>query len=68
VGSGSGSGDDTEAEPEPLPGFSEARNVFESVKVFFYAHNITKRDQVNIMNTESLLSWKMKSVTKQMKG
>jgi hypothetical protein len=32
-----------------------------------YAHDITKRDQVNIVNIETLFSLKRKSDTKQMR-
>jgi hypothetical protein len=66
-GGGGGGGDDDEAESEPVPSFREALYVFESVRAFMYAHNITKRDQVNIVNIEWLLfSLKRKGATKQM--
>jgi hypothetical protein len=46
VGSGScmeeGQGDGDEAESEPVPSFTEALYAFESVRVFIYAHDITK--------------------------
>jgi hypothetical protein len=51
---GGGGGDD-EAEPEPVPSFTEALYGFESMRAFMYAHDITKRDQANIVNIESLL-------------
>jgi hypothetical protein len=41
---------------------------FESMRVFIYAHDITERDQANIVHIESLLfNLKWKGVTKQMK-
>jgi hypothetical protein len=46
----------------------EALRAFESMSVFMYAHEIAKRDQANIVNTESLLfnlTWK--NATKQIK-
>jgi hypothetical protein len=66
-GQGDG-GDDDETEFEPVPSFTEALCALESVSVFMYAHNITKRDQVNIINIERLLfSLKRKGDTKQMR-
>jgi hypothetical protein len=63
---GGGCGDD-EAEPEPVPSFMEALRAFESMRVFMYVH-ITKRDQANIVNIESLLfNLNRKGSTKQMK-
>jgi hypothetical protein len=50
------------------PSFTEALHAFESMRAFIYAHDITERDQANIVNTESLsfnLRWK--GSTKQMK-
>jgi hypothetical protein len=38
------------------PSFMEALRVFESMKALMYAHNITERDQANIVNIGSLLS------------
>jgi hypothetical protein len=74
LGSGScveevqGGGGDDEAEPEPVPSFTEALHVFESMKAFMYAHDITERDQANIVNIESLLfNLKRKGATKQTK-
>jgi hypothetical protein len=75
VGSGScveemqsdGGDDGNEAAPEPVPSFTEALRVFESMSAFMYAHNITKRDQTNIVNIERLLfSLKRKGAAKQM--
>jgi hypothetical protein len=66
VQGGGGGGD--EAKPEPVPSFTEALCVFESVRAFMYAHDITKRDQANIVNIESLLfKLKRKGATKQTK-
>jgi hypothetical protein len=50
------------------PSFTEALHAFQSKKAFMYAHDITKRDQANIVNIESLLfNLKWKGATKQMK-
>jgi hypothetical protein len=50
------------------PSFMEALRVFESMSAFMYVHDITKRDQANIVNIESLLfNLKWKGSTKQMK-
>jgi hypothetical protein len=50
------------------PSFTEALCAFESMRAFMYAHDITERDQANIVNIESLLfSLKWKGATKQMK-
>jgi hypothetical protein len=47
--------------------FTEALHVFESMRALMYAHDITERDQANIVNIESLLfSLKWKGSTKQM--
>jgi hypothetical protein len=68
LGSGScveevqGGGDDDKS------GFTEALRAFESMRAFMYAHDITKRDQANIIQIESLLfNLKWKGATKQMK-
>jgi hypothetical protein len=50
-----GGGDDDEPEPEPMPSFTEAFNVYEPMRTFIYAHNITKRDQAKIINIENVL-------------
>jgi hypothetical protein len=51
-----------------VPSFTEALYAFESVRVFIYAHDITKWDQVNVVNIEMLLfSLKGKGATKQMR-
>jgi hypothetical protein len=48
--------------------FTEALRAFESMRALMYAHDITKRDQANIINIESLLfNLKWKGSTKQMK-
>jgi hypothetical protein len=47
--------DDDEAESIPVPSFMEALRVFESMKAFMYAHDITKRDHASIINIERLL-------------
>jgi hypothetical protein len=50
------------------PSFMEALLAFESKRALMYAHDITKRDQANIANIESLLfSLKWKGSTKQLK-
>jgi hypothetical protein len=50
------------------PGFTEALCVFESMRVFLYAHDITERNQANSVNIESLVfKLKKKDTTKQMK-
>jgi hypothetical protein len=60
--------DDDEAEPEPVPSFTEALRAFESMRVSMHAHDITKRDQANIVNIKSLLfNLKRKDATKQIK-
>jgi hypothetical protein len=67
-GQGDRGDDDNEAESEPVPSFMEALNVFESVRAFIYVHDITERDQANIVNNERLLfSLKRKGDTKQMR-
>jgi 2-keto-4-pentenoate hydratase/2-oxohepta-3-ene-1,7-dioic acid hydratase in catechol pathway len=49
------------------PGFMEAFRAFESMRAFMCAHDITERDQANIVNIESLLfKLKRKGATKQM--
>jgi hypothetical protein len=66
-GQGDG-GDDNEAWSEPVTGFTEALHAFESMRAFMSAHDITKRDQANVINIERLLfSLKRKGVTKQMR-
>jgi hypothetical protein len=48
--------------------FTEALRAFESMRAFIYAHDITERDQANIVNIESLLfNLKWKGPPKQMK-
>jgi hypothetical protein len=50
------------------PSFTEALRAFESMRAFMYTHDITKRDQANIVNIESLLfKLKRNGATKQMK-
>jgi hypothetical protein len=44
--------------------FMEALHAFKSMRVFVYAHDVTKRDQANIVNI--LLSLKRNGATKQM--
>jgi hypothetical protein len=66
-GQGDGGVDNREAESKPVPSFLEALHAFESMRAFMYVHDITKRDQVNIVNIERLLfSLKRKGATKQM--
>jgi hypothetical protein len=45
-------GDADETESKPVSSFTEALHAFESIRMFMYAHNITKRDEVNIINIE----------------
>jgi hypothetical protein len=52
---GGGGDDDDEAKPKQVPSFTEALRAFESMGAFMNAHDITKRDQANIVNTGSLL-------------
>jgi hypothetical protein len=67
-GGGGGGGGDDEAQSEPVPSFTEAFCAFQSMRVFMYDHDITERDQVNIINIESLLfNLKRKGAAKQMK-
>jgi hypothetical protein len=67
-GQGDGGDDDDEAEYEPVPSFREALCAFESMRAFMYAHDITERDQANVINIERLLfSLKRKGATKQMR-
>jgi hypothetical protein len=67
-GQGDGGGDEDEAKSKPAPSFTEALRAFESVRAFMYAHDITKRDQVNIVNIErSLFSLKRKGATKEIR-
>jgi hypothetical protein len=49
-GQGDGGGDDDEVESKPVLSFMEGLLEFESLRAFMYAHDITKRDQVNIVN------------------
>jgi hypothetical protein len=50
------------------PSFTEALHAFESMRAFMYAHDITERDQANIINIERLLfKSKRKGATRQMK-
>jgi hypothetical protein len=50
------------------PSFMEALHAFESMRALMYAHDITERDQANIVNIECLLfNLKWKGSTKQMK-
>ncbi|KDR18498.1 hypothetical protein L798_07688 [Zootermopsis nevadensis] len=47
--------EDDECEPEALPSFAEAHAALAKVKSFFYALNISERDEENILNVESAL-------------
>jgi hypothetical protein len=50
------------------PSFMEALHAFESMRASIYVHDITERDQGNIINIEGLLfNLKRKGATKQMK-
>jgi hypothetical protein len=63
-----GGDDDDEAKPEAVLSFTEPLHAFESMRAFMYAHDITERDQANIIIIESLLfNLKSKGATKQMK-
>lgn len=44
-----------EAEPTPVPSMSDAITAFETVRTFIYAHEITEKDQKNVVNLENLL-------------
>jgi hypothetical protein len=37
-----------------VPSFTEALCAVQSMRAFMYAHDITERDQANIVNTEGL--------------
>jgi hypothetical protein len=52
---GDGGGHDDVAQSEPVPSFVEALRAFETMRAFMYAHDITERDQANIINIERLL-------------
>jgi hypothetical protein len=45
----------------------EALHVFETMRAFMYAHDITERNQANIVNIERLFNLKRKGATKQMR-
>jgi hypothetical protein len=62
-GQGDGGDDDSEAESKRVRNFTEAVCAFESMR----AQDITKRDQVKIVNIEILFSLKRKGNTKQMR-
>jgi hypothetical protein len=64
-----GQGDcEDEAESETVHSFTEALRASESMRPFMYAHDITKREQANIVNIERLLfSLNRKDATKQMR-
>jgi hypothetical protein len=47
---GGGSDENSEAELEPVPSFTEALRGFESMRAFMYAHDISERDQANILD------------------
>jgi hypothetical protein len=47
--------DEDERESEAVPSFAEAHAAFQTVKSFFYAHNIGERDEENILNMERVL-------------
>jgi hypothetical protein len=50
------------------PSFTEALRAFESMRAFMYAHDITERDQANIISIASLLfNLKWKGAAKQIK-
>jgi hypothetical protein len=51
---GGGDGDD-EAKSEPVPSFTVALHAFESMRAFMYTHDITERNQADVINVESLL-------------
>jgi hypothetical protein len=54
-GQGYGGVDDNEAKSNPVPSFTNALRTFEPMRAFTYAHDITKKDQVNIINIERSL-------------
>jgi hypothetical protein len=67
-GQGDGGGDDDEVKSEPVRSFTEAPRAFESVRAFIYAHNITERDQANIVKIERLLFSLKRKGTKRWQG
>jgi hypothetical protein len=59
--------DEDEREPEAVPSFAEAHTAFQTVKSFFYAHNIGERDEENILNMErAVFDLKRKISTKHL--
>jgi hypothetical protein len=44
-------GDEDKHEPRPVLNFAEAHTAFQTVKSFFYAHNVGEHDE-NILNME----------------
>jgi hypothetical protein len=52
--SGDGEEEEDKCEPETLPSFAEAHAAVQTVKLFFYMHNIGKRDADNILNIKGL--------------
>jgi hypothetical protein len=68
VGSGSCvDDDDGGGGVQTIAEFYRSTSCVESIRAFMYAHDITKRDQVNIVNIERLLfSLKRKGATEQM--
>jgi hypothetical protein len=52
--SGDGEEEEDKREPETLPSFAEAHAAVQTVKLFFYMHNIGKRDADNILNIKGL--------------
>jgi hypothetical protein len=49
--------DDHEAEPKPVLSFMEALCAFESMRAVMYAHDITERDQGNIVDILKVYSF-----------
>ncbi|CAG2060943.1 unnamed protein product [Timema podura] len=45
--------DDNEAKPEPVPSFTEVLYAFETMRAFVYGHDVTEKDQANIVNIEN---------------
>jgi hypothetical protein len=51
-GDGGQEGGEGEHKPEPVPSFAKVYAAFQTVKSFFYVHNIGERDEKNILNIE----------------
>jgi hypothetical protein len=43
-----------------MPSFAEAHNALQTVKSFFYVHNIDRHDEENILNKEKVKQLQIK--------